>query len=140
MSPGALWQHLSLFRMFVLLLYHLLTVHAFWWAPFYGWLLMVSAWSRRMPILWALLPPVAIAVVEKIAFNSTHFLHLLQSRFASYDPGSVSTPMPGMFPTHPMTQMTPLHFLANPDLWTGLAITTVFLWVAVWLRQHREPI
>ena len=38
------------------LLYHLLTVHMLWYAPIYAWLLLVSAWARRAPFLWAVLP------------------------------------------------------------------------------------
>jgi len=39
----------------------------------YAWLLLVSAWARRAAFLWAFLPPLAIGVVEKIAFNTSHF-------------------------------------------------------------------
>ena len=27
-----------------------LAVHALWFAPIYGWLLLVSAWARRAPV------------------------------------------------------------------------------------------
>lgn len=133
------WAHLPLFRMSILLLYHLITVHAIWWAPFFGWFLLVSAWARRTPILWAVLPPVAIAVVEQIAFGSSYFLGLLQYRLYG-ESHSVMLPMPGIFPTHPMTHMTPVAYITNPGLWTGLAITAVFLAGAVRLRRYREPI
>ena len=63
--------------MSLLLLYHLVTVHALWYAPFYGWLLLVSGWARRAPFLWAALPLLAIGVVEKIAFNTSHFAAML---------------------------------------------------------------
>lgn len=65
-----LWSHVSLFQMSMLLLYHLVTVHALWWAPFFGWMLLVSAWARRAPFLWATLPLLAISIVERIAFNT----------------------------------------------------------------------
>ena len=67
-------------QMSLLLLYHLLTVHALWHAPIYGWLLLVSGWARRATFLWAALPLVAIGVVEKIAFNTSHFAALVGSR------------------------------------------------------------
>jgi ABC-2 type transport system permease protein len=133
------WAHLPLFRMSILLLYHLITVHAIWWAPFFGWFLLVSAWARRAPILWAVLPPLAISLVEKIVFGTSYFLGLLQYRLYG-ESHSVILPTQGMFPTHPMTHMTPLAYLSNPGLWTGLAITAVFLAGAVRLRRYREPI
>src|SRR5437588_10682307 len=82
MAVAPLWAHVSLVQMSLALFYHLLVVHGFWYAPFYGWLLLVSAWARRMVFLWAALPLVAIGVVEKLAFNTSYFAHLLLIRFA----------------------------------------------------------
>ena len=61
LSVGPPWTHVSLFQRSLGLGYHLLTVHTLWYAPIYAWLLFVSAWARRMPFVWALLPPLAIA-------------------------------------------------------------------------------
>ena len=43
---------------------------ALWHAPIYGWLLLVSGWARRATFPWAVLPLLAICVVEKTG----HFL------------------------------------------------------------------
>ena len=64
------------------LLYHLVTVHSLWHAPIYAWLLLVSAWARRLAILWAVLPLIAIGMVEKVAFNTTYFANMIGNRFA----------------------------------------------------------
>jgi len=56
---------------------HLLTVHALWHAPIYGWLLLVSGWARRAAFLWAALPLFAIGIIEKIVFDTSHFVDLL---------------------------------------------------------------
>jgi ABC-2 type transport system permease protein len=48
---------------------------ALYYAPIYAWLLLVSGWARRAAFLWAGLPLLAIGVVEKIAFNTSHFAH-----------------------------------------------------------------
>jgi len=40
----------SLFQVSLMLLYHLVTVHALWYAPFYGWLLLVSVWGAARDI------------------------------------------------------------------------------------------
>ena len=71
---------MAMFRSSLLLLYHLMTVHALWHAPIYAWLLLVSAWAPRAPLLWAVLPPIAIGFFEKMAFDTTHFLALLLAR------------------------------------------------------------
>ena len=75
-----LWTQVHLFPMSLMLLYHLITVHVLWHAPFYGWLLLISAWARRAAFLWAVLPIIAIAFVEKIAFNTSHFATFLGDR------------------------------------------------------------
>src|SRR2546428_3832169 len=80
LSVTALWSHGSLFQSWLMLLHHLLIVHGLWYAPIYGWLPLVAAWARRAPFLWASLPLLAIGVVERIAFNTSHFGTMLAHR------------------------------------------------------------
>src|SRR5207245_9596147 len=75
-----MWREASFVQVSLVLLYHFLTVHGLWYAPLYGWFLMVSAWAPRAPFIWALLPPFAISGVEKITFNTTYFLDMLRYR------------------------------------------------------------
>jgi|ERR1035438_5564570 ABC-2 type transport system permease protein len=136
-QSATLWTHVSLFQMWVMLLYHLVAVHALWWAPLWGWLLLVSAWARRAAFLWATLPLLAIGILEKIAFNTSHFAALLGHRFLG-SPGSVASSGNGMS----MASLTPSpgQFLASPGLWIGLAFAAACLAAAVRLRRSREPI
>jgi ABC-2 type transport system permease protein len=138
-SVALLWTKLPVFQMWLLLLYHLLTAHALWPAPIYCWLLLVSGWARRATILWAVLPLVTIAGVEQIAFHTWHFAALVGSRLIGNAP-TVALTSPNMFPTDPMTHITPGHFLSTPGLWIGLAFAAACLGAAVRLRRHREPI
>jgi ABC-2 type transport system permease protein len=127
---------MSFFHVSLVLLYHLLTVHGLWYAPLYGWLLLVSAWAPRAPFLWAFLPPFVICGVEKIAFNTTHFLALLQQRLAGPGDGMAPRGAPKDF----METLIPDHFFSAPGLWIGLAITAAFLAAAVRLRRYQGPI
>jgi len=138
MNAAALCTRLSLFQMCLMLLYHLVTVHSLWHAPFYGWLLMVSAWARRAVFLWAFLPPLAICALEKIVFNSSHFGALLMYRLTG-GPEAMAMAT-GSMPINPGTHLTPGRFLTTPGLWIGLAITAAFLIAAVRLRRYRGPI
>src|SRR5580704_11779701 len=113
-SVAMLWTNLSFSRMSLLLLYHLLTAHSLWPAPIYCWLLLVSGWARRAPFLWAVLPLVVIAGVENLAFHTWHFAALVGGRFMGDAPTISSTG--DMFPTNPMTHITPGHFLSSPAL------------------------
>jgi len=138
-GPGiaTLSTQLPLFQMSLLLLYHLFTVHSLWYAPFFGWLLLVSGWARRAPVLWAGLPLLAIGIVERIAFNTSHFAAMLENRLGGSAEAVIA---PGTVPMDPMTHVTPGHFLSNPGLWLGLAIFAAFLAAAVRLRRYQGPI
>jgi ABC-2 type transport system permease protein len=135
-SAAALWS-LPWLKMTSGMLYHLITVHSLYYAPFFGWLLLVSAWAKRLPFLWAFLPPATIGFLEKIAFNTTHFGTFLTSRLsggmdANPAKGAAMPMMP--WPTHP------LEFLTMPGLWIGLAIAAACVAGAVRLRRYRDPI
>ncbi len=134
------WTQLPLLHMSLVLLYALAMI-ALWHAPLYGWLLLVSGWARRAAFLWAVLPPVAVMVVEKIAFNSSHFAFLLQGRlFGGLAQAFAITPSGGA-PIDPLvTQLTPGKFFATPGLWLGLGATGFFLFAAVRLRRQGRPI
>jgi ABC-2 type transport system permease protein len=137
LSVATLWTHVSLLHRSLMLLYHLLTVHGLWYAPIYGYLLLVSAWARRAPFLWAVLPPLAISAVEKIAFNTTHFASWVAYRFSGPEP---FTPAPGGTLMDVMAALTPAQFFSTPGLWTGLAAAAAFLFAAAQLRRYRGPI
>jgi ABC-2 type transport system permease protein len=139
LSVGPLWTHASLFQQWLMLLYHLLTAHGLWYAPIYGWLLLVSAWARRTPFLWAALPPLAIAAVEKIAFNTSHFGAMLANRMLGGGGGSDDF-MTGSLSMDPLMHFTPGQFLTSPGLWIGLAIAAALLAAAVRLRRDQGPI
>ena len=133
---AALWTDVSFFHVSLVLLYHLLTVHGLWYAPFYGWLLFVSAWAPRAPFIWAFLPPFVICVVEKIAFNTSNFLALLQDRLLGQGGSMAADNHPKDF----MATLIPEHFFSAPGLWVGLAIAAAFLAAAVRLRRYQGPI
>jgi ABC-2 type transport system permease protein len=135
LSVSTLWSHVSFFQMSLALLYHLLVVHGLWYAPIFGWLLLVSAWARRTAFLWAALPPLAIGVVEKIAFNTSHFAAMLGNLFSGGAPGAASTG-----DSMSMGALTAGHPLSAPSFWAGLAFAAACLAAAVRLRRNREPI
>ncbi len=136
-SMAVLWTRFSLVQMPVMVLYHLLSVHALWYAPIYAYLLLVSAWSRRVPFLWAVLPLLAIGAVEKIAFNTSHFLAMLGNRIGG---GDSLAPFPAPMSMDPLMELHVGQFLISPGLWIGLAVAAAFLAAAVQLRRYRGPL
>lgn len=138
LSPATLWTHLPMFQMSLGLFFHLVAIHGLWYAPIFGLLLMVSAWARRTPFLWVTIPIFVIAIVEKIAFNSSHFMAMLLQRFPGIPEAAESANMSGSI-DH-FSHLNPGQFLLSPGLWIGLAVCAAFLAVAVRLRRYQGPI
>jgi ABC-2 type transport system permease protein len=130
------WTRFNLLQQSLILLYGL-TALALWHAPIYGWLLLISSWARRTTFLWAVLPFLAIGVLEKTAFNSSHFASLLKYRFMGHLAEAFVFDAHGV---HSLAQLTPGKFLRTPGLWIGLVVAAIFLAAAVRLRRNREPI
>jgi hypothetical protein len=84
------------------------------------------------------LPPLTIGIVERVAFNTTHFGALIGNRFTGGSEGAAI--MNHGRTMDPMMLYAPLHFFINPGLWIGLVVTAVFLAAAVRLRRYRGPV
>ena len=138
LNVGTLWAGASFFHMSLMLLYHILTVHGLWYAPLYGWLLLVSAWAPRAPFIWAFLPPFVVWGFEKIAFRTSHFLGMLQYRLTGPEPPSAAAQSGNLMEM--MSALTPMQFFTTPGLWVGLAVAAIFLAAAVRLRRYRDSI
>jgi ABC-2 type transport system permease protein len=142
MSPAPLWAELRLLEMPVTEVYGI-GVFTLWHAPLYGWLLLVSGWARRTPILWAILPIVVISVVERVMFQTSYFGSLMSYRFmGAMTEAFHVTPMPnghyGIIDR--FDQLNPFKYLGTSGLWLGLLLAAAFLAAAVRLRRYREPI
>jgi ABC-2 type transport system permease protein len=128
----AMLSHLRLGIRWIGLLDHLVFGHGLYYAPFYGWFFLVSAWARRGTFLWAVLPPLAIGVLEKILFNTSQFGDLIGDRFGIGGSHSKAT---GMF-----AMVTESPNLSSPGLWIGLLLTVMFLVAVVQLRRRQGPV
>lgn len=134
---GSTWANFHWVTQSLLLLYCMIVL-VLWHAPIYSLLLLISSWTRRASYLWAVLPPLAIAAVEKIAFNSAHFASFLKDRLI----GGVGEAFVFKAPhgTDSLERLTPLNFLSSPGLWIGLIFAAIFIAAAVRLRRDREPV
>jgi len=127
-----------------LVLLYSLAVTTLWFAPIYCWMLLVSGWARRVTFLWVVLPPLAIAGVEKIAFRTSYFGLLMEDRLIGFaarafdlkDKNGVAIDAHFI----PLTQLAPGRFLTSASLWGGLLVAAGLLAAAVRLRHYREPI
>lgn len=116
-----------------------------WFLPYFGWLFLVSAWARRAVFLWAVLPPLGMALLEWVALRSAEFLSLLGRHLSMpfqrledqnfgiriHNEGGAAQ-IEGS-----SVQTTGLSGLTEPAFWIGLAIALAFLAGAVAIRRYR---
>jgi ABC-2 type transport system permease protein len=137
------WTRLPLLQLEVMYVYGLAVI-TLWYAPIYGWLLLISVWARRTAFLWAVLPPLVLGVFERLAFHTWYIGFLVEDRLIGFAALAVAfiTPAGDTVDPHfiPLAQLTPGKFLSAPGLWIGLAFAAIFLGVAVRMRRYREPI
>jgi len=108
-----------------------------WYAPLAAYLLLVSAWAKRSPFLWAVLPPLGLMIAERIALGSNDF-----ARFIGYRLNGIWGALVGHTPaapgTHAIPGLTPFAAFANIDLWLGLAAAAGLVWLTVRVRRHQD--
>jgi ABC-2 type transport system permease protein len=119
-----------------------------WYAPWGAYLVVISAWARRSPFLWAALPPVVAPLLERIVFG-THYLW----NFISYRTHGIWTVLglgrPGghsqiISHNHVRPFGTLLHDLdfrgafTDIDLWLGVVVAAALVYLAIRIRGRRD--
>jgi ABC-2 type transport system permease protein len=136
---SALWTQVPLWRV-ILLMFYGQVVFVLWHAPIWGWLLLVSSWARRMPFLWAVLPPLALGLFVRIAFQSSYVCTFIADRVMGAMPRAFVLKPEDKHQVLRLSQLDPLGYLASPGLWFGLAFAAFFIFKAAQLRRRRDPI
>jgi ABC-2 type transport system permease protein len=131
LDGSVLWSGFPLARTWGGLVYDVFGF-ALWHAPIYGWFLLVSGWARRAAFLWAVLPPLALCLVEKIAFGTNGLAASLQYRLFGFSDFA--------FDGNQHHVADPAGLIASPHLWGGLVVAALFVAFAVWFRRYRQPI
>jgi ABC-2 type transport system permease protein len=132
-----------LFEMQLVLFYEVIVL-TLWHAPLYMWMLLVSGWPRRATFLWAVLPPLALAAIEYIAFHTSHIGSMLYGRLLGFDEIAFNLKDKNGVPIDahfiPLAQLSPGRFLSSASLWLGLIFAGICLAAAVRLRRHQGPL
>ena len=138
LNPGPVWADVLFIQ--PMIMFYGLAAHALWFSPVHGWLLLISAWARRAPVLWAILPPIALSVLERVLFGTTHFASFAGYRFLGVmREGFTNTKQTGGS-IDALSQLTPGRLLTTSGLWLGLIFAAACLAAAIRLRRNREPI
>ncbi len=124
-----------------------------WALPLYGWLILVSAFAPRIPLLFAILPPVVLGVLE-LWIDFLHTFTLNDNLFGLFGHWFANSPLIMSADQHdnsfgaalgiPLTsdfdhQVTVANMfdrIFSTDMLFGLGIAVVFLTGALWLRRR----
>lgn len=134
-SPALLWSTLPFDGVAILVYGQIAT--ALWYAPVYAWLLLISAWARKMTFLWAVAPPLVLALFEKIAFQTNFVGDLIKTRLFGITHAAFR---PTGRRDLDLGSIDLVGFLASPGLWLGLIAAALMLAGVIWLRRRREPL
>jgi ABC-2 type transport system permease protein len=97
-------------------------------------LMLASAWARRSPYLWALLPPILLVIVAHQVFGNYYVGRIIGRGFGEL----MNLAFQGGSGSWSSRSPDPAALLTSPPLWLGLAATALMLALAIQLRRHRD--
>jgi ABC-2 type transport system permease protein len=110
-----------------------------WYLPIAGYLMLVSVWSRRNAFLWAVLPWVALQLIEAIITHTHHVADFLGRRFAGmfivmdFPRGDIQADQPlAAFLGHVS------RVFIHPETWLGVLAAAAFLVAVIRIRRYRD--
>lgn len=137
--PFAPWDTLVWLKVQVVSL-GLAAMVVLWYLPLAGYLMVVSVWARKNAFLWAVLPWVAILIVEGLIMNSGHFAAFLGDRFGGYAKIMAFDGPKDLDATNLVGGA--YHFIgkvfADMEIWVGAVVGIVLIGVATRIRRYRD--
>jgi ABC-2 type transport system permease protein len=121
-----------------------LVLAVLWYAPVVGLLLLISAAARRIPFMWATLPPLLAPLLERIAFGTTYLWHFLGYRTFGIWGDVAGGAVAWAERQHNETSLQLVDHLnfagafANIDVWLGVLAAALFVYAAVRVRRYRD--
>ena len=128
----------------------MLVAFPLWLAPLIGWFLFVSAFTNRSPLLVGAMPIVMLPLLEKIFFDSTFFFNALIVRSVQMPLFEGRDNIELLFPENEdfsaladadisLIELLDLGgFVADPQLWVGMAVCALFVAAAIYVRRYRD--
>ena len=117
-----------------------------WYAPIAAYLLLLSTWAKNKVFLWAVLPPIARPVLEKVFLGTTHVTQFLGRRFSGYigelhvDASVFETgdggPLPKVSDVYDAFNLSNLFM--STELWLGVAVAAALIFATIRIRRFRD--
>jgi ABC-2 type transport system permease protein len=148
---SSLWNGDVWWQVQVLWMYAIVTT-AVWYLPVAGWLMLVSAWAKRAVMLWAVLPPLLLYILERVFFGTRMVGHIISRRLTAlpsvsfngskynwtHDGGVVDNA--GSVTPSVWHLINPSGFFTSAETWIGVAVGVVLIVAAIQLRMRRSEI
>ncbi|WP_444994110.1 hypothetical protein [Aliikangiella sp. IMCC44359] len=137
-SGGIFWSSTNLFAVFFDTLSSLL-VASIWLAPVWAWCMLMSAWAKKVPFLWATLPLLILVIAEGWVFGSTSFVTMLGEHIAkgfAIQNSFINTLSENNI--QDISVFSVSDSLSSFDFWIGLAVAAVFLVAAIYTRRYKD--
>jgi ABC-2 type transport system permease protein len=145
-----LWHPGTWFQVQVLWLYVIVT-SAIWFLPVIGWLMLISAWAKRAVMLWALLPPLVLYLIEKLALNTHIVYDVLRARLGLAAYAAVAyhgneqwindnISESAATPVSVWRFINPGGFVSSVNVWIGVAVGIALIVGTIQLRMRRSEI
>jgi ABC-2 type transport system permease protein len=120
---------------------------AIWMSPFVGWFLLVSAWTKRMPLLVAFMPIIVIPLLEWIVFRTRFFASAVGERgdnLPIFHIGDIEMLFEGdeWLRNIPDVQLLDLidigKFVTHYETWIGIIVCGLLATAAIYVRRYRD--
>jgi ABC-2 type transport system permease protein len=109
---------------------------ALWYAPLATYLMLASVLARRTAIVYAVIPPVALGVAERMLLGTTHVFRFVGERLFPWPQiGRVSAPVDGS-----MLRLGSdwWRMFGVPALWLGVVAAALLAYAVIRLRRYRD--
>ncbi len=115
-------------RWFVDIAYLLL--QGVWGLPFYGWVMLVSAFAKSVPLAWCIGIPIGVSVVERLFTQGSGMTTWLVHH---------ATPTP--YSADRVLSLSDItRHLVNLDTLIGVVVGAAFITAAIWMRGKADEI
>ena len=125
----AIWEPASIFSNWIRYLGALM-FYTVWALPFFGWLIVVSAYAKNVPLVWVLGVPLALTIVERVVADESLFANWMWDHVV---------PISFLNQEQSVTDNI-WSLLLSLQMMSAVAVGGVLIFIAIWLRGEADEI
>jgi len=139
---GSIWEPAP-FLMVPVKMFFSYIIQTLWAAPFLGWLLLVSSWTKRKPILLAVIPIAVISFLEFYYYRTKIFASAVNERLFGWFLPTYVTNKDSL--ANGEINMDNFSYYDNayamlslPAFWYGLMVAALMVAASVYIRRYQD--